>query len=275
MSITNEYLGFLSSNSLWLDKKFLSLTPFNFADLAKFDSCIDSPIKINIRENEVLGKRIEHFFEYSIINSNRYTIIANNIQVFKDKITIGELDFLVKDLQKNKVIHVELVYKFYLFDPTIDGNLHRWIGPNRKDTLLQKAEKIKEKQLPLLYHKETSGVLKKLQLDSDTIEQQVCYLANLFIPFSLKKTTFPYINNQCIVGYWIPIKAFTLKEYGSYQFYIPQKKDWVIAPKHCNSWFSFKDIIESIEVLLSQKKSPLLWMKSNEDSYLRFFIVWW
>ena len=275
MSITNEYLGFLSSAPLWLDKKFLSLTPFNFISLAKHDYLMDLPIKINIRENEVLGKRIEHFFEYSIANSNRYTIIANNIQVFKDTITIGELDFLIKDLQKNKVIHVELVYKFYLFDPEINGDLHRWIGPNRKDTLLQKATKLKEKQLPLLYHKKASSILKKLQLDISTIEQQVCYLANLFVPFSLKEAMFPYINNQCIVGYWIPIKAFTFNEYGFYQFYMPQKKDWVVAPKHCGTWVSFKDIIKTIETLVSQKKSPLLWMKSNEDSYQRFFIVWW
>lgn len=275
MPIINEYLGFLESNSLYINKKFLPIIPFNFVDLAKSDYCIDQHIKINISKNEVLGKRAERFFEYCITNSGQYSIIAKNIQIFKDKTTIGELDFLLKDLHKNKVIHVELVYKFYLLDPAIHGELQQWTGPNRKDSLFQKIQKLIHKQFPLLYQEETLAILQKTQIDPYTIEQQVCYLANLFVPLSLKKTTFPYINNQCIVGYWIPIKAFTLIEYGSYQFYIPQKKDWVIAPKHCDTWFSFKDIIEPIEVLLSQKKSPLLWMKSNEDFYQRFFIVWW
>ncbi|WP_438422787.1 DUF1853 family protein [Aquimarina macrocephali] len=274
MSIKNEYLGFLNSKPLWNDKAFLNLSPFDIEEVLEND-ILPNATEINIRDNEVLGKRIEYFFEYCITNSDRYEVLAKNIQVYQDKITIGELDFLIKDHRDNKTLHIEIVYKFYLYDSSIEGELKQWIGPNRKDTLLQKIEKLKTKQLPLLYRDETLPILEDLQIEPKSIHQQVCYMANLFVPFSMKNELLPIVNNQCIVGFWLRSEAFTLKQYGSYYFNIPKKKDWVTDPKHGDTWFSFNDIKEQVQVLLSQKKSPLLWMKSNEDSYERFFVVWW
>ena len=274
MSIKNEYLGFLNSSCLWKEEDFLGLSPFDFNELTKTDIQPDF-VEIYIRENEVLGKRVEYFFDHCITNSNRYTVLAKNIQVFRDKITIGELDFIIRDYQSDMISHIELVYKFYLYDPTIDDELHRWVGPNRKDTLLQKIEKIKTKQLPLLYKNETLPILEDLHIKPENVDQRVCYIANLFVPLSMRNRVFPFLNNQCIVGFWLTLETFTAKEYGSYTFNIPRKKDWIIHPEHCSSWFSFIDIIEDIRESISQKKSPMLWMRKEDDSYERFFIVWW
>ncbi|PKV50408.1 hypothetical protein ATE84_2465 [Aquimarina sp. MAR_2010_214] len=274
MSIKNEYLGFINSKPLWKNKTLFNLSQFNIEELFETDISPNT-LEINIRDNEVLGKRIEHYFEYCIINSDHYEVIAKNIQIYQDKITIGELDFLIKDHRDNKTLHIEIVYKFYLHDPSIEGELQQWIGPNRKDTLLQKIEKLKTKQLPLLYRSETLPILKNLQINSKSIHQKVSYMANLFVPVSMKNKLFPIVNNQCIVGFWVTSEAFTSEQYGTYHFNIPKKKDWATDPKYCDTWFSFNDITEKVQVSLSQKKSPLLWMKSNGDSYDRFFIVWW
>ncbi|WP_109852244.1 DUF1853 family protein [Aquimarina sp. AU58] len=274
MSIKNEYLGFLNSKPLWTDKTLLGLSPFNIEEILENDALPDET-EINIRDNEVLGKRIEFFFEYGITNTDQYEIIAKNIQVYQNKITIGELDFLVKDHRNNNTLHIEVVYKFYLYDPLIEGELQQWIGPNRKDTLLQKIEKLKTKQLPLLYREETLSILEDLHINSKSIHQQVYYMANLFVPVSMKKELYPIVNNQCIIGFWISLKDFTSEQYDSFHFNIPKKKDWVIDPKYSDAWFSFEDIKEQVQISLSQKKSPLLWMRSNEDSYDRFFVVWW
>ncbi len=153
MSLEYQYLGFLQSTSLKLVESLLKIPLFNFEELSKPPFEINTA-KIDIHDNEVLGKRIEHFFEHCIVNSKRYDLISNNIQVFKDKVTIGELDFIVKDLFKDKIIHIELIYKFYLYDPEISMELDRWIGPNRNDSLLRKVEKLKNHQFPLLYRKE-------------------------------------------------------------------------------------------------------------------------
>ncbi|GAA4274852.1 DUF1853 family protein [Aquimarina gracilis] len=272
MSIEDQYLGFLHSKPLQEVEFLLDLPLFDFQELSTTLQKLEEA-KIVIRENEVLGKRIEHFFEYSIVNSKRYDLISKNIQIFDNKITIGELDFIVKDLLKKEITHIELVYKFYLYDPNIDQELHRWVGPNRKDAFLYKVEKLKNHQFPLLYKKETSSILKELKLESHEIKQEVCFLANLFIPMSSKEKNISLSNN--VMGYWIKHNEFTSEKFGAFQFFIPQKHDWVVNPKSNLVWFSYEDIIMHVNARLEQKKSPLLWVKRSEDTFDRFFIVWW
>ncbi len=153
--------------------------------------------------------------------------------------------------------------------------MHKWIGPNRRDSLLQKIEKLKNKQLPLLHTPETNDMLKKLNIEGNRILQYSCYLANLFVPHSLKHKNFTYVNNDCIVGYWIKFEAFASKKYASGQFHIPIKQNWVVAPKYCDNWFSYSDIYQQLYLQYLQKKSPLLWMNNGDGSYERFFVVWW
>ncbi|MDY8137333.1 DUF1853 family protein [Aquimarina sp. 2201CG5-10] len=274
MSLIDQYTGFLESQPLWNSNDLFELIQFNTQELFE-TSTTDKVSEIIISENEVLGKRIERFFEHCINESIHYRIISKNIQVFKDKITIGELDFLLQDVSNKKLIHVELIYKFYVYDPNIKEELERWIGSNRKDSLLQKVQKLKTKQLPLLFKQETKSILENLELDRSVIQQEVCYLGHLFVPLSYINKKIPFLNNKCIVGYWIHLKDFTYDQYKDYLFHIPQKKDWVVNPKSCLNWSSYKTILKQLEMQLLQKKSPLLWSKSNEDSYARFFIVWW
>ncbi len=271
MSIQKQYQGFLCSKSI-LD------TSFFFEQLllnVKKPFTIPETSAINTTANEVLGKRIERFFEYFIDSTQQFQIIGKNLQIFRNKITIGEIDFLIKDIYTEQITHIEFVYKFYIYDPSIDNELDKWIGPNKKDSLVQKVEKLKTKQLPLLYEKETVSILKTMGLEVQKINQQVCFLGNLFIPYGSKKQHFSQINNQCIVGFWITLDLFTKENYASHLFYLPDKKDWIIDPKHNTTWHPYVDILESIKTSLVYKKSPLLWMKTNDQLCKRFFVVWW
>lgn len=273
-SIDHQYNGFISSKPLWNGDSLFGLS--QLLDLKNFECVVKSPTGIKIRDNEVLGKRIEHFFEYYINSSKDYQLLVKNLQIFNDKITIGELDFVIKDIQKKFLLHIELVYKFYLYDPQRNKNeLERWIGPNQKDSLLEKIAKLKQKQFPLLYQPETIHTLQKLNISTDTIKQKVSFFGQLFIPLSFQNKILPHINNDCISGFWIRRHDFNSEKYYHYQYFIPSKKDWVTNPKDQMIWHSYHTILESMEAELSKKKSPLLWIKSNEDSYAKFFIVWW
>ncbi len=275
MSFTKEYLGFLNSNTLWKSEKF-GLTQFDFENLA-ITSKLPKTLDLDIGINEVLGKRVEFFFEYLINTTNNYKILGKSLQVFKNKITIGELDFIIRDLKTKKVIHLEIVYKFYVYDHTLDSELNRWIGPNRKDTLLQKIEKLNNKQLPLLYNSETVKSLHHLDIDVRNTVQKVCFMANLFVPKSLyiNNTIIPTINNKTIVGYWIKLKDFKSDSYANNSFYLPKKKDWIVIPDGDTQWDEFDVVIKQIENNIEQKKSPLLWMKRGDNNFERFFVVWW
>ncbi len=274
MNTTNQYVGFLGSKSLWTNTTLFDIPVFNFKDL-DVSSLASKNVTFKIQENEVLGKRAEHFFKHCIITSTRYRLITSYVQIFKDNITIGELDYLIEDLQTKEILHIELVYKFYIYDPQFKNELHRWIGPNRKDSLLEKIEKLKKNQLPLLHKKETYSILENLNLDAKHIQQKVCYLAQLFTPISFEKKAIPHLNNKCVVGHWIRFRDFISDLQKHFLYYIPEKKNWPVDPKHCPTWFTHGEILPVIESKLSQKKSPLLWRKDSEDSYSKFFVVWW
>ncbi|HSP11029.1 MAG TPA: DUF1853 family protein, partial [Salegentibacter sp.] len=223
----------------------------------------------------VLGKRMESFFELLIQNSVRYKRLANNIQISRDKITLGELDFLLKDLHTNQNIHLELVYKFYVYDPSFSSEEARWIGPNRKDSFLQKMEKLKQKQFALLHKPETREFLKSLELIPEDLIQQTYFKAKLFVPRTFQQYKFPKLNQECVAGYYLSFKEFNSAEYKDFKYHAPSKQDWPVAPNFGRDWVSYSEISKQIILSLEKKKSPLIWMKRSETDFESFFVVWW
>jgi hypothetical protein len=140
---------------------------------------------------------------YYLEHNSPYKILTQNIQVFNKKTTIGELDFIIQHTATQQVIHVEQVFKFYLYVP--DATLYQndpWIGPNYKDSFQQKMDKLTQKQFPLLYQEETRNALEHLQIDISKIQQQLSFKAALFLPFNKPFDSFKTINNKCIEGNW-------------------------------------------------------------------------
>ncbi|PZD79147.1 DUF1853 family protein [Mesonia sp. K7] len=221
----------------------------------------------------ILGKQAETYLEAAFKQSKHYEVIAKNLQVIEDKITIGEIDFILKN-QQNELIHLELVYKFYLYDDTNKNELYRWIGPNRKDALHKKLAKLKEKQLPLLQHPTTLKRVEALGITQPIKKQQVCYLAHLFLPSNFRKTeSLNFIHPKAISGYYLLRKEIKALDKNALYF-IPDKKDWMIDPSFNKNWKSFEKIVPEIEYWLAQKRSPMIWVKSK-PRFERIFVVWW
>lgn len=269
--LDSQFNGFLNTPPLWKDKGLIEIPPYKF----NFSASPKRYIRPDIPSNLVLGKRIEYFFSHYIEHYTPEGILANNVQIINDKTTVGELDFLIKHTESQEVFHIELVYKFYLYDPSFASEKERWIGPNRRDSLVKKLHRLKNHQFPLLYRIETQPLLEDLGLDINEIHQRLCFKANLFVPFPLLGHALPLINNECVKGFWIQTADFTETAFGRSFFYTPQKADWPREPKSNNIWFSFSQISEVLQPLLEQKRSPLIWMKTGKEEYARFFLVWW
>jgi hypothetical protein len=221
-----------------------------------------------------LGKQIERVFSFLIQNSSNYSILKENIQIIDGKITIGELDFIIKSNETSEVSHLEIVYKFYLYDPNnSEIELEKWIGPNRKDSFIEKFDKLKSKQFPLLYKSKTVDVLNDLDLSK--MSQQLCFMASLFVPFSMLDKSVSIINNSAIVGYWLTLIDFKIHAKSNAQYYLPKKQEWGIAPHHNSEWYSFSEVSELINESLSREFSPLIWIKRSDLRYEQCFIVWW
>lgn len=218
-----------------------------------------------------LGKLTEQFVLFELERDESVQLLRSNVQVFRDQITIGELDCLIR--QSEVYIHLEMVYKFYLYDPSIPTELERWVGPNRNDSLVLKLDKLKEKQLPLLYHPETKKILNGLDLLPSEFVQRLYFRAQLFVPFNALKSSFMFVNSDCIKGFYVREKDLGL--FTNNEFYVPAKLDWLVEPHQEVAWVSLQTFRKGISEFLASRRSPLCWMKSAEGSIQKFFIVWW
>jgi hypothetical protein len=263
--IQNRFEGFLQTPCLWNGNAIYKLHQFQI----KFNL-----LKINIEIDEKLrlGKYIERLVSFELQNNTSISILCENIQIQKEKRTLGELDCII--LKDKKLIHLEIIYKFYLFDNSIGTTeIERFIGPNRKDSLVEKLTKLKQKQLPLLYTTECLAYLKTINLESEKIEQQVYFKAQLFVPFSNRNIQLKQLNAACIVGFYIDIKELEL--FKDCTFYIPIKKDWILIPHTNVGWLNFNQFKKQTNPILERKFSPLCWIKRQNGELQKFFLVWW
>ncbi|MGB0807051.1 MAG: DUF1853 family protein [Salibacteraceae bacterium] len=227
---------------------------------------------ISIAPNLRLGHLVERLVGDLIKSSNNYQVLQDNVQILEGKITIGELDFLIQNRHTNKTTHVELAYKFYLLDPTISPDeLGNWIGPNRNDSLLEKLQKLKAKQFPLLHDTRTRKQLP--QIDFETVDQALCLLVSFFVPFQYNKPIAAYYQ-QGVKGYYLKWNDFKAFNHASYQYAIPNKKEWGMDPKDNTIWSSFNEVKSQLEISISEKQSLLVWQKEKEV-YSQFFVTWW
>ncbi len=267
-----QLIGFQSNTYLKVVEELLGVPTFKLPQIKFTEADIS---RLVMQERLRLGNRLERFFSFIIQESNQYELLAENIQISENKITLGELDFLIYDKKSKTVLHVELAGKLYLYDPDIKGELAKWIGPNRKDSLLQKTKKLREKQFPLLYSEQSKIALLNFNLPAVTIEQQVSYKARLFMPNSLKNTIPSFVSRENIKGYYIDSDEFKSYKQKNYSYFIPEKQDWIVAPNYGEVWFTFDEIVSRVDESLSSKMSPLIWLKKPNNSFETFFVVWW
>ncbi|MFY0604436.1 MAG: DUF1853 family protein [Flavobacteriaceae bacterium] len=262
--IQAHYEGFINTHCLWASNNIYNLAQFEVEQtLHSFDIEIDSKLR--------LGKYVERLVSFQLSKSKHIQIVSENIQIQKDTLTLGELDCIL--LQNEQPIHLEIIYKFYVYDPSLHSNeIDGWIGPNRKDSLVEKLDKLQEKQLPLLYTDECKKYLQSLELETNTIQQKVYFKAQLFIPYQ-SEISFSIINKDCVAGFYIDLDD--LHQFKQAKFYIPNKKDWLIIPHTNVSWISFEDFLIDSAPYLEREFSPMCWLKSNNGELQKFFLVWW
>ncbi|MGA1932244.1 DUF1853 family protein [Arcobacter sp. YIC-464] len=265
-NLKEQFEGFYNTPILFKCLNKINQFEFDFLDYKK-----DDYANFEIVQKLPLGKRVEYFFEEYIKLSSRYNLIHKNIQVIHNKNTLGEIDFILFDKKEQRYLHTELVYKFYLYDNSFQKEIDRYIGPNRDDTLVKKLNKLKSKQFPLLFKEETKNLI---DIDLENIYQNSCFKANIFLPYK-KEVNISLVNKSCIKGFYLNINDFlSLKEFKEYEYFLPHRYDWILEPSCNSNWKGFTDIQEEIQVFLDLKKSPLVWLKSQDD-YKEFFITWW
>ena len=264
--MSKRFKGFINTPVLWEDcfEENLNQLKLSFED---YNSKIDTAFN-----EKRLGKLVEQFVFAQLNAHPNIQKVIQNIQIIENKITLGELDCLFQYL--NDYIHLEIVYKFYLYDE-LNGPLEieNWIGPNRKDSFKYKREKLLHKQLPILKHPKTLEILSSMSIKLEDIYSRVLFKAQLYIPLKLKGKVFRAINNNCIVGYYMGMNEF--KNNTNCTFYMPVKLDWLIEPHVDVQWLSIAEFTPLLENEMMQFRSPLCWMKKTDGTIEKIFIVFW
>ncbi|ARN70969.1 hypothetical protein BST91_04550 [Nonlabens tegetincola] len=279
-----RFEAFFTTRNFWKGNlsgmEQFALDSLDFSHLKESTSKIDLP---NIPPNTVLGKRAEYFFKFCVEQSKNYDVLLSNEQIFSNKETLGEIDYILQNKITGKQLHVELVYKFYIYDPCAKGKsnllddsrvkeLSRYVGPNRRDTFLKKLHRLQQHQLPLLYRKETRKTLEKLDINVDALKQQVCFLAHVFIPQNHWNKPFPFINKACISGYYLDYNAFA-KAYSSHTYFLPHKHLWKSHAHELEVSYNHSTILPIVQESLKRGYAPMLWKQVAEDSFERFFVT--
>ena len=187
------------------------------------------------------------------------------------------MDFILFNKKTKTYEHVEMQYKFYVYDDNIKEEIHRYIGPNRSDTMYLKLEKLKNKQLPLLFKEETKAYLKDIDLEN--IKQKISFKGNIFLPRHLKGQSLPLVNNDCICGYYLSFKEFIKDDsFKNLELFVPHRFDWLNDPALNQNWKSYDQVQEEISFFANMQASPLIWSRKIQDGktiFERFFITWW
>jgi len=250
-----------------LDYLVTGLPTFSLTEL-KLVSDVDFPLPTNLR----LGHLAEKVVSGLIKLSTNYKVLYENVQLIEDKKTIGEIDFIITENNTGQLIHMELAYKFYLYDPEISSEtITNWIGPNRNDSLKEKLEKVKSKQFPLLHHDSAKSIFDKLQIGE--VSQVLCLLVSLYIPYKYKGS-FSSTYEKAIKGYYLGLEKFISFDHSEKSYYLPSKKEWGMDPSGNKNWLGFTDLEKQIKGNMREKQARLCWQKFK-DSYSSFFIVWW
>ncbi len=260
--------GFLDTPLLW-DGKLLGVEQFIFKnpDIQSFEAQV---IPQNIR----LGHQVEHIFYQLLDHNQNYEILLFNQPIKNENRTIGEIDFIIRDTQTQEIIHIELTYKFYIVDITISEKIHQLTGPNKRDSFHDKLQKIKQHQFKLIQSKETLNLFKTRSIDSKKIISKTFFKAQLFLPYKSAKINITPFNSACICGFWLRLEDFESAFFYKELYYLPSKREWIIAPHKDVAWKTYKETCIIIKERHSQNNSPMVWVRRNSTLFDKFFVVW-
>ncbi|AHI32306.1 hypothetical protein SAMN04487868_107174 [Marinobacter salarius] len=113
-----------------------------------------------------LGHYFERLYECLMRDLLGWEILLKNQPVRNNGITLGELDFVVRNPADNVVEHHEIAVKFYLGHLETGQDKPLWYGPNARDRLDIKTRRLTDHQSQLTEKPEARNLLTSLGIDT-------------------------------------------------------------------------------------------------------------
>lgn len=191
-----------------------------------------------INPQAALGRFAERLLAaWFAINPN-FEVLAHNLQMIEDHVTLGELDFLVWEKINKRALHLEFALKFYLAH--YEGKQVSYIGPKGRDTFERKATKLVEQQLPLI---ENHPTLLNDQLRQFSFISKILIKGFIFYPIDTADQTHYYLKEK---------ELYKLQKQPSAAFYIlKNRRDWIYPfdPLHLSNGLNYSDFENELKQL--------------------------
>ncbi|TCK09064.1 DUF1853 family protein [Marinobacterium mangrovicola] len=191
-----------------------------------------------------LGEHFENIVHFHLKNNDQISDIHRNIQVKKDKVTLGEMDFLLK--LGSRWVHLEVALKLYLLDPVDDAepiDLAGFIGTRRKDCLATKWQRMLSHQLPLSQRPEAQEVLTELGIEESPLPAVWVKGWLFYHPLQAKTPTPAGVNPEHLRGWWVTWSELELLSNKGERFMLPGKPDWLLPPSYLgNPLFTLEEL---------------------------------
>lgn len=198
-----------------------------------------------------LGRYFEDLLEYGLKQQADLELLLSHVQIYQDKQTVGEYDFIYR--QNQKVFHLEAAVKFYLgrHDKGTLTDAQNWYGAKGQDRLILKVNKLWQKQLK---QSQTDIGRKTLQdhgINCDHIGVRNFVKGCLFYPYNdyqLGNFVFPeMIDSEHLKGWWMyKVQFFEVFSSKTTMFYPLQKLDWLGGGQIQYTHLEMKEMIDAL-----------------------------
>lgn len=216
---------------------------------------------IEQRHSSRVGFYYEALISYLLTAFPGVELIQEHLQLQQQGKTLGEIDFLYRDLESNTVIHLETAVKFYLGVASWQDRevpYKHWLGPMIKDRLDLKTQHLIHHQTQISKSQAFLEQAKARDIPTPT-QRQILMQGYLFIHPD-KTVDYPHQQTPNAQACW-----FSRKDVDHYlnndERYLILRKPYWLSPYHCkehNISLDRETLKETLDSLIEQWHRPIL-----------------
>jgi hypothetical protein len=193
---------------------------------------------------------------------SQYDLLAQNLQVRDETRTLGAFDFVLRH-GTGQAQHWEVAVKFYL-QRQASEDWTAWVGPNQRDRLDIKLERMRHHQLPLSARLEAANALASIHI-AEPPEQIALLKGMFFVPWNAPSLRPRGCAPETPVGQWITTSDFAAfsETQPPCRWCVREKPDW-LGPARRTRDGSSSTADALVRLKANGARRPQLWSRLVE-----------
>lgn len=177
--------------------------------------------------NQKLGHLYEDALQHLLEQSQRFSLLAAHLQIVNDEgITLGEMDYLLREGETQMNLQLELAVKFYLAHRSENG--WTYPGPDPRDHWQSKLKRMRTHQLRLALLPDSVRLLQERFEMTQLAVRQLIY-GRLFIPITEDDCPLPEaMAGDGLRGRWLYCHQFNDWRLASQELRVVPKPLWPV-----------------------------------------------